>query len=81
MLTACEKNEAVRRNQELKNDCDSRAIQISNLESEVEDLKQVIAKLTDSRIILNKYFSTHFENFSEEEKNLIKQKITIKLNL
>ncbi|MCQ2820101.1 MAG: hypothetical protein MJ252_22780 [archaeon] len=66
-------NDAARRNTELKADCDSRTIEISTLETEIEDMKQVIAKLTDARVILNKYFDTHFENFSEQEKNLIKE--------
>ena len=39
----------------------------------VEDMKQVIAKLTDARVILNKYFSAHYENFTKEEKKLIQE--------
>lgn len=66
-------NDALKRNEELKQDCDGRTIKISALEAEIEDMKAVIAKLTDARVILNKYFSTHFENFTEEEKQLISE--------
>ena len=34
-------------------------------------MNQVIAKLTESRLILNRYFTNHYENFTEEEKKLI----------
>ena len=34
-------------------------------------MKIVIAKLTYARIILNRYFSIHYENFTDEEKKLI----------
>lgn len=66
-------DDALKRNEELKKDCDSKTIQISTLETQIEDMKAVIAKLTDARVILNKYFSTHFENFTDEEKILISE--------
>ena len=34
-------------------------------------MKLVITKLTDARLILNRYFSIHYENFTDEEKKLI----------
>ena len=71
LITKESYNEALKRNEELKKDCDGRTIKISTLETEVEDMKAVIAKLTDARVILNKYFSTHFENFTEDEKKEI----------
>ena len=36
-------------------------------------MNQVIAKLTESRLILNRYFTNHYENFTEEEKKLISE--------
>ncbi len=37
---------------------------IKQLENELSDMKNVISKLTEIRVILNKYFSSHFENFT-----------------
>lgn len=65
--------DALKENQRLKKDEDEKTVKIGTLEVEIEDMKQVIAKLTDARIILNKYFSAHYENFTEEEKKLIQE--------
>ena len=35
-----------------------------HLTSEIEDMKNVIGKLTEVRVILNKYFAINFENFT-----------------
>ena len=43
------------------------------MDAEIEDMNQVIAKLTESRVILNRYFTNHYENFTEEEKKLISE--------
>ena len=64
-------NDASNENQRLKKTLEKRNLQTNTLDSEIEDLKQVIAKLTDARIILNRYFSIHYENFTDEEKKLI----------
>jgi hypothetical protein len=36
-------------------------------------MKNVISKLTEIRVILNKYFSSHFENFTPQEKKIIQE--------
>ena len=64
-------NDASNENQRLKKTLEKRNLQTKTLDAEIEDLKQVIAKLTDARIILNRYFSIHYENFTDEEKKLI----------
>jgi chromosome segregation ATPase len=64
-------NDASNENERLKKTLEHRKVQSATLDSEIEDLKLVIAKLTDARIILNRYFSIHYENFTEEEKKLI----------
>jgi chromosome segregation ATPase len=64
-------NDASNENDRLKKHLEKRNLQTASLDSEIEDLKQVIAKLTDARLILNRYFSIHYENFTEEEKKLI----------
>ena len=65
--------DASKENTRLKQDADERTVKIGALETEIEDMKQVIAKLTDARVILNKYFSAHYENFTKEEKKLIQE--------
>ena len=50
---------------------EKRKVQSARLDTEIEDMKSVIARLTDARIILNRYFSVHYENFTEDEKKLI----------
>ena len=64
-------NDTSNENERLKKTLEERNLQSATLDSEIEDLKQVIAKLTDARVILNRYFSIHYENFTEEEKKLI----------
>ncbi len=64
-------NDTSNENERLKKLLEKRNLETATLDSEIEDLKQVIAKLTDARIILNRYFSIHYENFTEEEKKLI----------
>ena len=64
-------NDTSNENERLKKTLEQRNVQTSTLDSEIEDLKQVISKLTDARLILNRYFSVHYENFTEEEKKLI----------
>jgi len=66
-------DEAFKENQNLKIELDNRKLNLNTLDVEIEDMKKVIAKLVDARIILNKYFSTHYENFTEDEKRLIQE--------
>ncbi len=61
--------DAAKENISLKKDLENEKINISGLEEEIEDLKIVITRLIESRKILNKFFSTHYENFTEKEKN------------
>jgi hypothetical protein len=37
---------------------------IKQLKNEMDDMRNVIGKLTEVRVILNKYFSVNFENFT-----------------
>ena len=46
---------------------------IGNLNNKLNQLKAVIGKLTEVRVILNKYFSSHFENFTQQERELIQE--------
>ena len=62
-------NDTSNENERLKKTLEQRKVQSATLDAEIEDLKLVIAKLTDARIILNRYFSIHYENFTDEEKN------------
>ena len=64
-------NDASNENERLKKLLEQRKVQSATLDAEIEDLKLVIAKLTDARIILNRYFSINYENFTDEEKKLI----------
>ena len=44
---------------------------ISDQKKKINELRGVIGKLTEVRVILNKYFSSHFENFTAQEKEII----------
>jgi DNA repair exonuclease SbcCD ATPase subunit len=66
-------NDELKKNQSLKRDIDTQKMNINDLETEMEDLKVVIKKLIESRKILNKFFKTHYDNFTEEEKKLIRE--------
>ncbi len=56
--------EVVKENTEMRSAGMKKDEKIKNLEDELEDMKNVIGKLTEIRVILNKYFSSHFENFT-----------------
>ena len=64
-------NVAAKENEDLNKKVESTKVHNAMLESQIEDMKIVIAKLADARVILNKYFTTHYETFTEEEKRLI----------
>lgn len=46
---------------------------IKQLKNEIEDMRNVIGKLTEVRVILNKYFSVNFENFRQNYYKLSPQ--------
>jgi chromosome segregation ATPase len=57
-------DEAVKDNSQLREDNIKKDEKITSLSNELEDVKNVIGKLTEVRVILNKYFSSYFENFT-----------------
>ena len=66
-------NDTANENERLNKLLEQRTLKTKALDVEIDDLNQVIAKLTESRLILNRYFSNHYENFTEEEKKLISE--------
>jgi hypothetical protein len=51
-------------NTSIRNSNTKKDEQISNLDTELNEMRNVLGKLTEIRVILNKYFSSHFENFT-----------------
>lgn len=66
-------------NDELRKSNSEKDSTIRSLRIELDEIKNVIGKLTEVRVILNKYFSSYFENFTPKEKALIDE-VTRKLN-
>ena len=66
-------NDTANENERLNKTLEERNLKCKTLDVEIEDMNQVIAKLTESRQILNRYFTNHYENFTEEEKKLISE--------
>ena len=66
-------NDTANENERLNKKVEERNLKSKTLDVEIEDMNQVIAKLTESRLILNRYFTNHYENFTEEEKKLISE--------
>ena len=66
-------NDTANENERLNKTLEERNLKSKTLDVEIEDMNQVIAKLTESRQILNRYFTNHYENFTEEEKKLISE--------
>ena len=64
-------NDTATENERLNKNLEERNLKSKTLDVEIDDMNQVIAKLTESRLILNRYFTNHYENFTEEEKKLI----------
>ena len=64
-------NDTANENERLNKLLEERNLKAKTLDVEIDDMNQVIAKLTESRLILNRYFTNHYENFTEEEKKLI----------
>jgi len=59
-------------NIELNNQIQQKNNVINEQKKKINELRGVIGKLTEVRVILNKYFSSHFENFTAQEKEIIK---------
>jgi chromosome segregation ATPase len=57
-------DDLVKENSELRRENEKKTQIISSLERDLSDMKNVIGKLTEVRVTLNKYFSSHFENFT-----------------
>lgn len=57
----------------LKMENENKSKEIKTLNDELNEIKSVIGKLSEVRVILNKYFSSQFEQFSQNEKNLINE--------
>ena len=53
---------------------------INDQKKKINELRGVIGKLTEVRVILNKYFSSHFENFTAQEKEIIASLNTNRIN-
>lgn len=63
--------DCIKDNSNLRNEIQKKDERIQLLEGELNDMKNVVAKLTEIRVILNKYFSNQFENFTPQEKKII----------
>jgi predicted nuclease with TOPRIM domain len=66
-------DEMMKENSELRNSNREKDEKVGKLSGELEEVKNVIGKLTEVRVILNKYFSSYFENFTPQEKKLIQE--------
>lgn len=58
-------------NLSLGKELDEKNNAINLLLSKLQELKDIMGKLTEVKVMLNKYFSSHFQNFSQKEKDLI----------
>lgn len=56
--------EIMKENIEMRTEIEKKDIRINTLTTELDEIKNVIGKLTEVRVILNKYFSSFFENFT-----------------
>jgi chromosome segregation ATPase len=66
-------DDLLKENNEYRNSSETKDKTIKNLDTELKEMKNVIEKLTEIRVILNKYFSSHFENFTPQERKIIQQ--------
>jgi len=64
----------------LRKENNSRQDKINILTNDKNDMKNIIGKLTEVRVILNKYFSINFENFTPHERKVI-QEVTRSMDL
>ena len=65
-------DEVSKRNVSLNKEIQQRNNEIGEKRKKINELRAVIGKLTEVRVILNKYFSSHFEHFTAQEKEIIK---------
>lgn len=63
--------ETIRENDQYKSINEQSNKTINSLKIELDEIKMVIGRLTEVRVILNKYFSSYFENFTPNEKMII----------
>lgn len=60
-----------RQNLALNSELEQKFNAVNLLNGKLQDLKNILGKLTEVKVTLNKYFSSHFENFTNQEKELI----------
>ena len=65
-------DEVSRKNVNINKEIQQRNNEIGEKRKKINELRAVIGKLTEVRVILNKYFSSHFEHFTAQEKEIIK---------
>lgn len=65
-------DEVSRKNVNINKEIQQRNNEIGEKEKKINELRAVIDKLTEVRVILYKYFSSHFEDFTAQEKEIIK---------
>ena len=72
-------DEVSKKNITLNKEIQQRNNEIGEKRKKINELRGVIGKLTEVRVILNKYFSSHFEHFTTKEKEIIKSVNNYKL--
>ena len=65
-------DEVSKKNINLNKEIQQKNNEITEKRKKINELRAVIGKLTEVRVILNKYFSSHFEHFTAQEKEIIK---------
>ena len=65
-------DEVSRKNVNINKEIQQKNNEIGEKRKKINELRAVIGKLTEVRVILNKYFSSHFEHFTAQEKEIIK---------
>ena len=65
-------DEVSKKNININKEIQQRNNEIGDKRKKINELRGVIGKLTEVRVILNKYFSSHFEHFTAQEKEIIK---------
>ena len=65
-------DEVSKKNININKEIQQRNNEIGEKRKKINELRGVIGKLTEVRVILNKYFSSHFEHFTAQEKEIIR---------
>jgi len=73
-------NEITTENLKLQKELTQHNNLLSEKNKKLNDYKIILGKLTEVRVILNKYFSSHFENFTKEEKKIIEDVNNYRIN-